>query len=112
MTVDFIVHRTRDTVLADKGFPQIKSELLKRNALLVIPPFAFDPQFTNSEIDETYKIASVRIHVERAIQRIKLCNILKFIPITLLPHIDAIMHMCCVIANSKPPLIKNSEASN
>ncbi|XP_043267632.1 uncharacterized protein [Venturia canescens] len=101
-----------DTVLADKGFPQIKSELLKRNALLVIPPFAFDPQFTNSEIDETYKIASVRIHVERAIQRIKLCNILKLIPISLLPYLDAIMHMCCVIANSKPPLIKNPEAAN
>lgn len=70
-----------DTVLADKGFPQIKSELLKRNALLVIPPFAFDPQFSNSEV--TYKIASVRIHVECPIQRIKLCNILKLIPITL-----------------------------
>ena len=60
-----------DSVLADKGFPQIKSELSKRDAMLVIPPFAFNPQFTHDEIDDTYKIASVRIHVERAIQRIK-----------------------------------------
>lgn len=97
-----------DTVLADKGFPQIKSELLKREAVLVIPPFAFDPQFSHEDVEETYKIASVRIHVERAIQRIKLCNILQMIPIELLPHIDAIMHMCCIIANSKTPLIHSN----
>lgn len=45
-----------DFVLADKGFPQIQSELSKRNATLVIPPFAFNPQFTESEIDDTYKM--------------------------------------------------------
>lgn len=35
-----------DLVLADKGFPQIQSELGKRNATLVIPPFGFNPQFS------------------------------------------------------------------
>ncbi|GBP51863.1 hypothetical protein EVAR_88568_1 [Eumeta japonica] len=61
MTVNFFqCIEPGDTVLTDKGVSQIKSELVKRNDLLVIPPFAFDPQFTNSEIDETYKIASVR----------------------------------------------------
>ncbi|XP_066583806.1 uncharacterized protein [Prorops nasuta] len=96
-----------DEVLADKGFPQIRSELMKRNAILTIPPFAFNPQFTEEEVQSGYNIASVRIHVERAIQRVKLQGILRHISIDLINYIDQIMHMCCVIANSLPPLIKN-----
>lgn len=95
-----------DLVLADKGFPQIKSELGKRNATLVIPPFAVNPQFSDEEVEEGYSIASVRIHVERAIQRVKLSKILSHISADLLSYIDAIMHVCCVIANSLPPLIE------
>lgn len=98
-----------DLVLADKGFPQIKSELAQRNAILVIPPFAFDAQFTSEQMDETYNIASVRIHVEQAIQRIKIFNILRHIPNTLIPCINEIMHVCCVLANNKPPLIKEGD---
>ncbi|XP_011313311.1 uncharacterized protein, partial [Fopius arisanus] len=56
-----------DEVLADKGFPQIRSEMLKRNAILTIPPHAMTPQFTEEEVECTYNIASVRIHVERKI---------------------------------------------
>ncbi|XP_066582244.1 uncharacterized protein [Prorops nasuta] len=96
-----------DEVLADKGFPQIRSELMKRNAILTIPPFAFNPQFTEEEVQSGYNIASVRIHVERAIQRVKVQGILRYISMDLINYIDQIMHMCCVIANSLPPLIKN-----
>lgn len=94
-----------DLVLADKGFLQIQSELGKRNAALVIPPFAVNPQFSDEEV-EGYSITSVRIHVERAIQRVKLSKILNHISIDLLPYIDAIMHTCCIIANNLPPLIE------
>lgn len=35
-----------------------------------------DEQFTEDKMDKPYKIASVRIHVERCIQKLKLYNIL------------------------------------
>ncbi|XP_074104595.1 uncharacterized protein LOC141531025 [Cotesia typhae] len=60
-----------DVVLADKGFPQIKTQVKNKNAVFVMPPFGHKDQFTPEEVDETYNIASVRIHIERVNQRIK-----------------------------------------
>lgn len=42
-----------DVVLADKGFPQIKTEVEKKNAVFVMPPFCYKPQFTSKEVEET-----------------------------------------------------------
>lgn len=95
-----------DEIMADKGFPQIKSELLKCKCTLVMPPFAINSQFTREEVLEGYSIASVRIHVERAIQRIKLFKILDHILIELMPHMDKIMYVAGVLANNKEPLIR------
>lgn len=97
-----------DFILADKGFPKIKSELNQRKCTLVMPPYAFDPQFKREEVLEGYAIASVRIRfVERAIQRIKLCEILNKIDSEIVKHIDKIMHVACVFANNRKPLIAN-----
>ena len=95
-----------DEIMADKGFPQIRSELLKHNCVLVMPPFAFNPQFTREEVLEGYNIASVRIHVERCIQRVRIFKVLDFVPVKLMPHIDKIMYVACILANNKEPLIK------
>jgi len=100
-----------DLCMADKGFPHISNDLNDKNVILVMPPFANPDknQFTVAEMEETYKIASVRIHVERMIQRIKVCNILNNKMCTeLLPHADNIMHMCCVLANLQSPIIKET----
>lgn len=96
-----------DLVMADKGFPQIKTEVGRKNSILVMPPFANKPQFEEHEVVETYKIASVRIHVERCIQRVKTYRVLDKITTEMFPHIDKIIRMCCVLANMKPPLIAN-----
>ena len=96
-----------DEVIADNGFPQIKTELLQRQCTLVMPPFALEPQFTREEVLEGYSIASVRIHVERAIQRVKIFQILQRVNVELFEYIDDIMHMICILANNKEPLIKN-----
>lgn len=95
-----------DEIIADKGFPQIRTQLLKRQCSLIMPPFGFDPQFTREEVMEGYSIASVRIHVERAIQRIKIFKILEHINIDLLPYIDKILFLTCILANNKEPLIR------
>lgn len=94
-----------DVVLADKGFPGIKSD----NALFVLPPFLNDGHLTEEQVHETYNVASVRIHVERSIQRVKNYNILQKLKSHLLPYVDDIVFMSCVLANLQPPIIKQDE---
>ena len=66
-----------DSVMADRGF-EIQDLLAPRKVYLNIPPFMRSKdQLNPDEEDETREIASVRIHVERAIERVKNCNILK-----------------------------------
>lgn len=96
-----------DEVMSDKGFPQIKTMLDQKNVLLVMPPFSKGSQFSPEEVEETYAVASVRIHVERSIQRVKLFKILDKIPRELLPYIDKIIHMACVLANLQKPILKS-----
>ncbi|XP_064469057.1 uncharacterized protein LOC135383589 [Ornithodoros turicata] len=104
----FLNHVQRgDVILSDKGFPGIRTDMKNLDAVLVMPPFSSGGQFSEEEMRTTYNIAQVRIHVERVIQRIKIFNILNTqVPVTLLPHIDNIFHMCCVLANLQSPIIK------
>lgn len=60
-----------DSVMADRGF-LIAEELEEIGVSLNIPAFLGGrAQLTRAEVKESQTIASVRIHVERAIQRIK-----------------------------------------
>lgn len=66
-----------DVVLADKGFPEFKTKLEEegKKVTFIMPPFLEDKShFTREETEETYKVASVRIHVERVMQRLRLYN--------------------------------------
>ena len=55
-----------DSVMTDKGFTV--QDLLPLGVSLNIPPFAGSKgQMTPGEVVQTQQIASVRIHVERAI---------------------------------------------
>lgn len=60
-----------DQVMADKGF--IIDDLLQtRKASLVIPPFLGPKgKFSKEEVSKKHEIARLRIHVERAIRRVK-----------------------------------------
>ncbi|CAN7987266.1 unnamed protein product [Ixodes hexagonus] len=58
----------KDSVMADKGF--LISDLLEEiNVKLNIPPFLGQGTFTEAQVKETENIASLRINVERRIQR-------------------------------------------
>jgi hypothetical protein len=96
-----------DQVMVDKGFP-IGSVLEEKHCSLVIPPFlrhASNAQFTAEQVTETQKIARLRIHVERAIRRIKEYHIFDgVIPITLAGSINQIWAVCCLLTNFKGPL--------
>lgn len=53
----------------------------------------------------TKKVTNARIHVERAIDRMKGFSVLKkALPITLVPLIDDILVVCASISNLLPPL--------
>jgi hypothetical protein len=100
-TVDF-----GDTYMADRGFT-IREDLLYHNADLVIPPAAKGQnQATGAEARMTKKIANLRIHVERAINRIKWFRILQnTIPISIVPYIDDIITTCASLTNLYDPLV-------
>ena len=102
-----------DEVMADRGF-QITEELLARNTRLVIPPGArLKSQMTFGECSKTKSVANLRIHVERAIRRIKTFRILTtVIPISMLHSIDDIVCVCGALCNLKPKLINEKKKKN
>ena len=95
-----------DVLMADRGF-EIQDLLASKKVYLNIPPFMRSKdQLNPDEEDETREIASVRIHVERAIKRVKNFNILKqIIPNSMAEDVDKIWKVCCLLANFKGPLV-------
>lgn len=96
-----------DQIMADKGF-LIRDELMYRRAELVLPPGAKGhEQMAGKDVQKTKAIANLRIHVERAIQRLKTFRILKFqMPLNLLPLIDDIVKTCAALCNLQSHLVK------
>lgn len=96
-----------DAVMADRGF-NIGGLLADKGVPVNLPPF-MDPsgQFDDADMLKTRRIASLRIHVERAIERIKNYHILDFIPITMCKNgiIDMIFFVCAMLTNFLPPLV-------
>ena len=63
--------------MADRGF-QIQEDLLLRYCNLQVPPGArTNSQTTKKEVKKTKEFANLRIHVERATNRIKNYRVLK-----------------------------------
>ena len=96
---------TGDSVMVDEGF-NVADILDSRSMKLTIPPRKSSDQFTESELLET-RIASLRIHVERAIGRIKTFHILNLIPNISAGLSSEIFYVCTFITAFQPPLIKN-----
>lgn len=96
-----------DLVLADKGF--LIKDIMPPGVSVNIPPFLTTAQFTPEQVRQTECIARARIHVERAIRRMKTFNILNFIPFSLLPHADAVFQVVGAVTNLQYPLIREVE---
>lgn len=93
--------------MADRGF-NIADILDVRGMKLNAPPRKSGEQFTESELVETRRIASLRIHVERAIGRIKNFQILNLIPKNLAGLSSEIFYVCTFITSFQPPLVKET----
>ena len=96
-----------DNVMADRGF-DIHAELGQRGAYLNIPPFREGQfQLSSEKVETTRRIAEVRIHVERAIQRIKTFHILDgTLPLSLQAVAADIFKTCAFLTNFQSPIIK------
>jgi hypothetical protein len=95
-----------DSVMADKGFT-IRDVLEQKKCKLNIPPFTgASAQFTTDEVFETQEIASLRIHVERSIGRVKNFHILDgVLPLTLQPMSTKNFQVICWLTNFDVPLV-------
>lgn len=95
-----------DSVMADKGF-RIEDLLQQINVKLNIPPFLRRGHLSSEEMTETEEIASLRIHVERRIQRIKTFHIFdRPIAISIAPVASEMWTVCAVLTNFQGPLIR------
>lgn len=102
-----------DEVMADRGF-NIGDLLTLRRATLNIPPFTHKcpwgkgKRLNASEVTKTRKIANLRIHVERAIQRLKCFKLLSnIIPLKLKPICNQMQKVAAFFCNIDKPLVKN-----
>ena len=95
-----------DSIMADKGF-NIGDLLVGQGSRLVIPPFLKDKgKFSKRNATKTSNIAKARIHVERAISRLKDFRILQgAIPLTRKDKLDDILTICAALTNLAPPLL-------
>lgn len=94
------------SIMADRGFT-IKHLLSKLGVNLNIPPFMEGrQQLSAEEVKKGRKIASLRIHVERCIGRIKKYSILTgTMPISMARLSNQIVCICGYLSNFQPALV-------
>lgn len=96
-----------DSVMADKGFTI--EDLLPLGVSLNIPPFlGSNEQMSAEDVIKTQTIASLRIHVERAINKIKNYRIWQgIVPISYFGVVNQMWSICAFMCNLQEPLISS-----
>ena len=83
--------------MADRDFQIHKDLLLHFCRLVFSPGTRVKSKMTKSEVKKTKELARWQIHVERAINPIKVFRILKgTIPVTMVQHVDDIISTCAI----------------
>ena len=95
-----------DSIMADKGF-DIQHLLDPINVKINIPPFLkMNSQMSAAEVAQTQQIASERIHVERAINKIKKFHLFdRVIPLSLAGTVNQIWTVCALLTLFQKPII-------
>ena len=95
----------KDCVMADKGFTI--SDLLPLGVVLNLPPFlGGDSQMSAEDVIKTQEIASLRIHIERAINKIKNFHIWdKVIPLHQFGIVNQMWAVSAILCNAQPNII-------
>jgi hypothetical protein len=98
------------TIMADRGFKHLEADLAARSCKLVRPPsVSSGHQMTKGNVRLTKQIASLRIHVERVIGRIRDFGILK--PTAVMDHnlvslSDSMIIIACGLVNLSAPVVR------
>ena len=95
--------------MADRGF-NIEDLLVDRGATLNIPPFRNEgsTQLTSPQVEETRRIATLRIHVERCIGYAKNYKILDGVmPLSLAMVVNDIIKVCFFLQNFHSPRVSS-----
>lgn len=95
-------------VMADRGFT-VSNELRQMGVALVLPSFKGRgrPQMTAEECAKSENIAKGRIHIERAIQRIRTFNILAtVVRLNMMDIIEQIFTVCAYLTNFQLPIVR------
>jgi hypothetical protein len=85
-------------IMADRGF-NIREPLLAKKATLNMPAFSHGKQLSAKAVMRSRKIASVRVHVERAIGRMKSFRILRGVGLRTRFYLNQIITIVCVLCN-------------
>ncbi|CAG4963203.1 unnamed protein product [Colias eurytheme] len=97
-------------VMADRGFKHVEVYLRRMGVKLVRPPSVVSGcKLSKAEAKETKQIASLRIHVERVIRRIREFNMLKphaCLNLSLVKVLDDVITIACGLINLQDSLIK------
>ena len=101
---------TGDLIIADKGFPV--KDIVPEGVEVNTPAYLFNPQFTKHEVMHNREVAEARIHVERAIARLKLYEILDCIPAQHRDIIDSIVRACAILTTLQPRIIASHRLQN
>ncbi|XP_070397082.1 uncharacterized protein [Dermacentor albipictus] len=99
-----------DAVMVDKGFP---FPYIPPVVTVYRPPFRqrHQKQMPPAAVHETRRIACARVHVERAIARVKSFRVLdRPFPISMVDIADHVFQACCFLSNFRNPLIKDEVA--
>ncbi|CAH2100898.1 unnamed protein product [Euphydryas editha] len=97
-------------VMADRGFKHVEQYLRQHGVQLVRPPSVIaGNKLTKTEARETKQIASLRIHIERVIRRLREFNIMKphaCLNSTFIKILDDDITIACGLINLQDSLIK------
>ena len=97
-----------DDIIADRDFDI--ADDMPAGVGLNIPPFLNGAsQLSLNAENETQKIAALRVHVERAVQRIKCFRIIKNVfPLKMSSDLNKIWVICSYLTLFFPPLINSN----
>lgn len=97
-------------VMADRGFKQIQTILNQKKCELLRPlSVSTSKKSTKEEVLKTKSIASLRIHVERVIRRVREYKMLEphsCLDWNTMPYIDSIATIVADLINLQNPIIK------
>lgn len=98
------------SIMADRGFKHIEKSVKEKGGTLIRPPSVSDgTKLDSASCKETKRIASLRIHIERLIRRIREFKYLTphaCVDIHVLGQVDSCVKIACGLINLQGALIK------